>query len=83
MSINTEPAPGPDLSVSLVRTFTPVLVGLILGVVGTQVAGINEAALTPAISALLTAFYYTAVRALEHKWPAMGWLLGAAKKPSY
>lgn len=72
-----------DLAVSLVRTITPLLVGLIVGVVGSDVAGITEEALTAAVATVVSAVYYVVVRLVEQKWPKVGVLLGWAQKPTY
>jgi len=77
-----EPGLG-DIGASIVRTVTPIIIGVILAVVGTDVAGVDEASLTPVISALLAALWHALVRLLESKWPKMGWLLGLPKKPVY
>lgn len=72
-----------DIGASIVRTVTPIIIGVILAVIGTDVAGVDEASLTPVISALLAALWHALVRVLESKWPSMGWLLGLPKKPVY
>lgn len=72
---------------SLVRTFTPIVVGAVLGWFAT--AGINldskfEASLTLLVSGVLSGIYYVAARLLEtYVTPKFGWLLGLAKTPSY
>lgn len=76
-------SPKGDYAVSVVRTVTPFLVGLIVGTFGSEIAGLNEATLTPIISGIVGAAYYAAVRALEHKWPKMGVLLGWVTTPTY
>jgi len=77
------PAPTHDYSASVIRTFTAIAVGFILGLLGSDVAGVSEAALTPAISALIGAVYHAVVRAAEHKWPKAGYLLGWPAQPTY
>lgn len=71
-----------DLLPSLLRTFVPVLVGLILGVLGSTAVGFEEQ-LTAVISAAITLVYYLVLRLVEQKWPKLGILLGSAKKPTY
>ena len=72
---------------SLVRTFTPIIVGGVLGWFAT--AGISldpefEGALTLAVSGLFAGLYYLAVRLFEiYVSPKFGWLLGLAKQPDY
>lgn len=68
---------------SVVRTLTPFLVGLILGVFGTEIAGLDQASLTPVVSGIVGAAYYALVRALEKKWPKIGVLLGWPTSPTY
>jgi hypothetical protein len=72
-----------DYSASVVRTVTPLLVGLIVGVVGTKLAGIDEATLTPVVSIIVAAAYHALVRGLEQKWPRLGMLLGWDSSPAY
>ena len=70
---------------SIIRTFTPVAVGGILGWLAS--AGIEadpelESALGAAFTAAGTAIYYVIARVLEvHVSPKFGWLLGLAKSP--
>lgn len=72
-----------DIGVSIVRTVSALLVGLIVGLAGTKIAGLNEASVTPVVTMLVAAAYHSAVRFLEEKWPKAGILLGWAAKPSY
>lgn len=72
-----------DYSASVVRTVTPLLVGLIVSLVGTKLAGINEESLTPVITIVVAAAYHALVRALEQKWPKLGMLLGWDSSPAY
>ena len=71
---------------SIVRTFTPIIVGSVLGwfvTTGITVDDKFEGILTLAITALLTGTYYVAVRLLEtYVTPKFGWLLGLAKTPT-
>jgi hypothetical protein len=75
--------PKKDYTASVVRTVTPLLVGLILAIVGTEVAGFDENTLTPVIAAVVAAVYHAVVRALEEKWPKLGMLLGWDVTPTY
>lgn len=69
---------------SLVRTLVPVLVGFLITTLGLGRVGLSEADLTPAVTALVTAVYYIAARALEqYVTPRFGWLLGAPTAPTY
>lgn len=72
---------------SLVRTFTPIIVGTVLGwfvAAGITVDPEFEKAFTLLISAVLSGVYYVGVRLLEtYVTPRFGWLLGLAKQPDY
>jgi hypothetical protein len=59
----------------------PVAVGFLIAW-GLLPATLSDQAVA-AFSALLTAAYYLIVRLLESRWPALGWLLGAPKTPTY
>jgi len=72
-----------DYTASIVRTLTPLLVGLVLGVFGSEVAGVNEASLTPVIAAVIAGVYHALIRALEQKYPKVGVLLGWPTAPTY
>lgn len=72
---------------SIVRTFTPIIVGAVVGWLVT--AGIPldpqfEGALTLVVAGAFTLVYYVAVRLLEtYVAPRFGWLLGVARQPIY
>lgn len=72
---------------SLVRTFTPIIVGAVLGWFTTSGITLDpefETALTLVIGALFAGLYYLAVRVFEvYVSPKFGWLLGLAKQPDY
>lgn len=73
-----------DYGASLVRTIVPWLVGAVLAFLA--VHGLHLALPAGATSALAGAAavaYYAAVRAAEHRWPKVGWLLGFATAPNY
>ena len=71
---------------SIVRTFTPLIVGSVGGwflLAGITVDDQFAGALTLVVSGLLTGVYYTSVRLLEtYVSPKLGWLLGLAKTPT-
>ena len=72
--------------VSLIRTNVPVLVGALIAwliSLGVQVPEGSEEGLIIGLTALLIAVYYTAVRFLEKRWPAFGFLLGTRQEPEY
>jgi hypothetical protein len=72
------------LAPSLIRTWVPVIVGSFLSwliTVGIELDERSSTALITALTGLLIAAYYTAVRLLERRWPQVGVLLGLAKTP--
>lgn len=72
---------------SLIRTWVPIGVGLLLTWLGEHfhvvLSGHTSDTLVAVVTAALGAGYYAAVRALEHRFPQLGWLLGAPVKPNY
>lgn len=72
---------------SIVRTFTPLIVGAVIGWFVT--AGITldpefEGALTLVVSGAFALIYYVGARVLEtYVAPRFGWLLGVARQPIY
>lgn len=73
----------PNLIASLIRTYTPVIVGVVLAVLG-KLKFNYEGDLTPIVTGVLTAVYYTIVRLFEHFGHSKaGILLGKATKPIY
>jgi cell division protein FtsB len=75
-----------DTLVSYIRTYVPVAVGLVVGWLvarGLVVDPSLQAGLTTLISGGAIAVYYAGIRSLEARYPAFGWLLGAAKTPIY
>lgn len=72
------------LGPSLIRTYVPVIVGAFLSwliTLGIELDAQASAGLVTFLTALLIGIYYTAVRLLEQRWPAVGALLGLAKSP--
>jgi hypothetical protein len=72
-----------DYSRSLIRTIVPLLVGAVVGWLASHGVKIDEATVLPMIDSIAAAGYYAIVRALEHRWPSLGWLLGAPGAPTY
>lgn len=75
-----------DLITSLIRTWTPIIVGQLAGFLTAQGLDVGVdaiAGLTAFLGALFSAVYYLAVRLLERKFPQAGILLGSAKKVEY
>lgn len=70
---------------SLIRTYTPALVGLVLSWLTVHFAFSVDPAVATALTAILTAvftsLYYTLVHALEIKYPALSVLLGHKAQP--
>lgn len=75
-----------DFAASLIRTVTPTLVGAglaALGTIGLHVSGAYEPVIDAGATFVLGGAYYTIVRAIEVKYPKIGWLLGVPRKPVY
>lgn len=76
----------PALPRSIIRTVVPSIVGQLVAwaaVAHLTVDPSTQAAASTELGVLLTAGYYAGVRALEARWPAVGWLLGAKGAPTY
>lgn len=71
--------PTSDLSTSIIRTYIPLLVGWIVAQLSSASIEIDPVTVTTVV----TAVYYAIVRALEAKFPKVGWLLGKASPPTY
>jgi hypothetical protein len=78
-----------DLVPSLIRTYVPVGVGAAiawLALKNVQVDPATQIQITALLTAALSALYYTGVRLVESRWPALGTIflgLGVKKKPGY
>jgi hypothetical protein len=75
-----------DLSASLIRTYTPALVGgalTLLGGLGLKVPASEVAVATAGGSFVIGSLYYTVVRLIEKRFPKAGWLLGKPQQPTY
>lgn len=75
-----------DLITSLIRTWTPIIVGQIIGFLTAQGIDVGVdaiAGLTAFLGALFSGLYYLIVRLIERKYPQAGILLGRAKKVEY
>lgn len=72
---------------SLVRTWVPIGVGLVLTWLAEHfhviISSSTSDALVAVATAALSAGYYAVVRAVEHKVPSLGWLLGVPVRPDY
>lgn len=72
-----------DMLKSIIRTFVPVVVGLILSALAQIGIEIEAAALAGLVDALFVGGYYAIVRFLESKSANLGWLLGLPSPPHY
>jgi hypothetical protein len=75
-----------DLIPSLIRTYVPIGVAFIVGLLtdnGVVVSDETSTAAVLAISGVAGAVWYAAARWLEGVNPMFGWLLGSPKTPSY
>lgn len=75
-----------DLIISLVRTWVPIGVGVVITWLATKGVVIEEEAklgLVAGLTGVITALYYTVARVLETRWPVFGLLLGKRKTPLY
>lgn len=70
-----------DVLVSLKRTLVPIAVGAIAGTILGQWVDIKT--IENFVGSIIAGAYYTAVRFLEAKHPAIGILLGSKKQPIY
>ena len=74
--------PSAVLYPSMVRTFVPLIVGLLLSL--TIFSNANTAAVTELATALFSALYYVIARLLEHfVSKSFGWMLGYPAVPVY
>lgn len=67
----------------VIRTFTPLVAGWLIGLGLVEWTGLTEADITNLVTVLLSAAYYLVARGLEHVWPKAGVLLGFPRKPVY
>jgi hypothetical protein len=81
-----EQARAGDLLPSYIRTIVPVVVGAALSWAirhGLPADWLDQGEVTAWLTPLVIGAYYAAVRWLERRIPAAGWLLGLAKQPGY
>jgi hypothetical protein len=76
-----------DYFLSLIRTAVPVAIGALVSWLAVEHGIVVPEGLTNEATIWLTGgvvtLYYGVVRALEKRWPRIGILLGAARKPVY
>lgn len=70
-----------DFVASLIRTYVPLLVGMLVAW-GVLPADSSEPAIVT-LTGLASGAYYLGARLLERRWPIFGWLLGLPKAPTY
>jgi hypothetical protein len=77
--------------ISLIRTWAALAAGFVLSLPGVpwllDLLGVSSDRATEVVSGLvslaLAALWYAVVRALEHRWPRLGVLLGVPTAPAY
>jgi hypothetical protein len=70
-----------DLLISVRRTVVPLIVGLVAGsFLGPY---IDPVELERVVTAVISIGYYTVIRIIERRLPAVGLLLGSKKQPTY
>jgi len=72
-----------DAIVSLIRTYAAVWVPALAAVLADYGVDLPVDPATVVVVAVAVSAYYTAARALESRWPALGVLLGTARQPTY
>lgn len=76
-----------NLITSLIRTYTPIIVGAIIAFLaakGLSIDSETQAAAVIAFTGLIQAAYYSIVRLIEQKFPKIGGiLLGKTSTPVY
>lgn len=70
-----------DILVSLKRTLVPIIVGAVAGTILGQWVDLKT--IENVVGSIIAGAYYTAIRFLESKHPAIGILLGSKKQPIY
>lgn len=73
-----------DFAVSLIRTWTPILVGMAITWISQSLGvDIDSTEAAVAVTGLVVAVYYGVVRWLETRYPSVGILLGSRQTPAY
>lgn len=73
-----------ELWTSLVRTYAPLVVGVLVAWMAKVGWNADTGFMLTVITAGASAIYYFVARLVEYKWPAIGrWLLGNTNPPSY
>jgi hypothetical protein len=63
---------------SVVRTFVPIMVGMVLGVAAKVGLGLPSGAVADIVTVVITTGYYALARIIEKQWPAAGQILLSA-----
>ena len=69
-----------NLSKSVVRTIVPLAVGYVVALAAKLGFNVTSTQVTLYLAPVISAVYYIAVRALEQKVPATGFLLGRSEE---
>ena len=72
--------------VSWIRTGVPMAVGSLIAwlvSLGVEIPAGAEEGVTALLVAVVSFLYYVLARALEKRWPQLGWLLGIPSQPKY
>ena len=73
-----------QIGAGLVRTVVPLVVAFVLNLTVVQKLGIDEATVENAVTLVIAAIYWLAVRVIEvYVAPRAGWLLGSKSTPVY
>lgn len=72
-----------DYIISLIRTVVPIGLGIVVAWLANVGVDIDETEVIQAVTGVVIALYYGLVRALETKFPWIGWFLGMPKPPVY
>lgn len=72
-----------DQITSIIRTVVPVIVGTAISWLARRGIDVDGAAIGQALTVIIIGAYYAAARWAEGRWARAGWLLGAAKVPTY
>lgn len=74
-----------DFIPSLIRTWVPVAVGVVLSWLSSKwgITDVDGQTAAATVTGLFIGVYYALIRALESRWPVVGTLLGRRSTPSY
>ena len=72
-----------DYLVSLIRTVVPAAVAVAITWLANFGVEIDSTEAITFLTGLVISIYYAVVRALERRFPWVGWLLGMPRPPTY